>query len=137
MSFLLDTNVISEMTRKRPSPRVQTWLESHGADTLFMSAITLGELRKGALLAEAVPRRKFLDWIEHTLKPQFEGRILPMDTEVFEKWADIQAALQRRGKSVPVLDGLIAATAATHDLTVVTRNDADFRPSGVRVLNPW
>ena len=136
MSFLVDTNVVSEMTRKRPSPRVQTWLESRGEETLFLSAITIGEIRKGAMLAEAGKRKRLLDWIEHTLKPQFEGRILPMDTQVFEKWADIQAALQRRGKSVPVLDGLIAATAAAHDLTVVTRNDADFRPAGVRVLNP-
>lgn len=137
MSFLLDTNVISEMTRKRPEPRVQTWLESRGAETLFLSAITIGEIRKGALLADAAKRKRLLDWIEQTLKPQFDGRILPLDTAVLEKWADIQAALQRRGKSLPLLDGLIAATAAAHDLTVATRNGADFRPAGVRVLNPW
>jgi predicted nucleic acid-binding protein len=137
VSFLLDTNVISEMTRKRPSPRVQTWLESRGAETLFLSVITVGELRKGALLAEAAKRKRLLDWIEHVLKPQFSGHILPLDVGTLEKWADIQAALQRRGKSVPVLDGFIAATATAHDLTVVTRNVTDFRLVNVRVLNPW
>ncbi len=137
MSFLLDTNVISEMTRPRPSPRVQGWLESRGGDTLFLSAITLGELRKGALLAEAAKRRRLLDWIEHTLKPQFDGRVIPLDVAVLEKWADIQSSLQRHGDSLPVLDGLIAATAAVHDLSVVTRNTADFRLAGVRVVNPW
>lgn len=137
MSFLLDTNVISEMTRPRPSPRVQGWLESRGGDTLFLSAITLGELRKGALLAEAPKRRRLLDWIEHTLKPQFDGRVIPLDVAVLEKWADIQSSLQRHGDSLPVLDGLIAATAAVHDLSVVTRNTADFRLGGVRVVNPW
>ncbi len=137
MSFLLDTNVISEMTRKRPSPRVQTWLESRGTETLFLSSITLGELRKGALLTESPKRKALLDWIEKEVKPQFDGRILVPDVAVMEKWADIQSALQRHGKSVPVIDGILAATAAAHDLTIVTRNIADFKLTGVRVQNPW
>ena len=137
MSFLLDTNVISEMTRKRPSPRVQTWLESRGTETLFLSSITLGELRKGALLTESPKRKALLDWIEKEVKPQFDGRILVPDVAVMEKWADIQSALQRHGKSVPVIDGILAATAAAHDLTIVTRNTADFKLTGVRVQNPW
>ena len=137
MSFLLDTNVISEMTRKHPSPRVQTWLESRGAETLFLSSITIGELRKGALLAESTKRKALLTWIEEEVKAQFEGRILVPDIAVMEKWADIQATLQRHGKSVPAIDGILAATAAAHDLTIVTRNTADFKLTGVRVQNPW
>ena len=125
------------MTRKRPSQRVQTWLESRGIETLFLSSITIGELRKGALLAESPKRKALLDWIEREVKSQFEGRILVPDVAVMEKWADIHATLQRHGKSVPAIDGILAATAAAHDLTIVTRNTADFKLTGVRVQNPW
>ncbi len=138
MNFLLDTNVVSETMRKRPSPVVLGWVAAQAGESLFLSAITVGELRRGALLlAEGKKRRALLHWIETGIKADFSGRILPVDTVVMERWAQLQVATGRTGKRMPVMDSLIAATALSHNLTLATRNMADFKAARVALVDPW
>ena len=116
--FLLDTNVPSELNRPRPDPLVAEWLEQQDDNGLFLSVVTLGEIRKGYTVLPYGKRRTFLEhWFESHLLPWFEGRILPV--------------------THAIADGLIAATALEHDLVVVTRNVKDFARLGVAILNPW
>ena len=135
MSYLLDTNVVCETFRRRPEPRVTQWLEAVSSDELYLSVLTLGEVRKGIEHLAATPRKsKLLAWLEHELPRWFGERMLPIDANVADRWGYLMAAA---GAAVPAIDGLIAATALTHNLKVVTRNVADFRLPGVEVINPW
>ena len=136
--FLLDTNVVCETTKPQPDARVLAWVGRQSGDAVFISAITLGEVRHGALLLDEGRRKQaLLHWIDGTLKPQFAGRILPADADVMERWAALQAECQRGGQRLPLADSIIAATALAHGLTAATRNTADFRRANVPVLNPW
>lgn len=138
MSFLLDTNVLSETTRPQPNTVVLDWIATQAGESLFISAITIGELRRGALvLAEGKKRNALLRWIETGIKADFAGRILPVDTTVMERWADLQIATQKTGRRLPLMDSLLAATALTHGLTLATRNIADFQAADVPLLDPW
>ena len=135
MSYLLDTNVVCETFRRHPAPRVIQWLEAVSSEELHLSVLTLGEIRKGIEHMVATPRKStLLAWLEHDLPRWFGERILPIDTSVADRWGYLMAA---EGAAVPAIDGLIAATALTHNLKVVTRNAADFRLPGVEVINPW
>ncbi len=136
--FLLDTNVISEPSAKHPEPRVMEWLAARQSDALYLSAITLGELRRGILLLDAGRKKRgLLDWLENEIKPTFADRILDVDTEVMEKWADLAAAAKKQGRNTSSFDLIIAAIALVHDYTLATRNTADFTATGVRLVNPW
>ncbi len=138
MSFLLDTNVVSEATRPQASVVVLDWIAAQDAESLFISAITLGELQRGALLLPAGKRRKaLLRWIETGIKADFAGRILPVDTLVMERWAQLEAKTVKSGRRLPVLDSLIAATALAHELTLATRNVNDFKDANVPLIDPW
>jgi toxin FitB len=138
VNFLLDTNVVSETTRPQPSALVLDWIAARASESLFISAITIGELRRGALLLTAgKKRRALLRWIETGIKADFAGRILPVDTAVMERWAQLQAASERAGRRLPLLDSLLAATALAHSLTLATRNTADFKAASVPLLDPW
>ena len=138
MSFLLDTNILSETTRAQPHPGVLGWIAAQSTDSLFLSAITIGELQRGALLLADGKRRKALQhWIEAEVKAAFARRILALDTEVLEQWARLTVAAERAGRRLPLMDSLLAATAQTHRLTLVTRNIADFEATGVPLLNLW
>ncbi|MEP6811266.1 MAG: type II toxin-antitoxin system VapC family toxin [Chthoniobacterales bacterium] len=138
MNFLLDTNVVSEAMRKQPSSRVLRWIGEQVEESLFISVITVGELRRGSLiLSEGKKRRSLLRWIETGIKAEFANRILPVDTAVMERWADLQAATMKAGRRLPVMDSLLAATALTHDLGLATRNTADFEAAGVALFDPW
>ena len=138
MSFLLDTNVVSETTRPQPSAMVLGWIAAQPGESLFISAITIGELRRGALvLAAGKKRNALLRWIETGIKADFAGRILPVDTAVMERWAELQIATQKVGRRLPLMDSLLAATALAHGLTLATRNLADFKAAGVPLLDPW
>jgi toxin FitB len=135
---LLDTNVVSELRKVatgKAHPHVAEWANSVPAETLFLSAITILELQTGALLMERKDpiQGNFLRlWLTDTVLPAFQGRILQIDTEIALRCAQLQVPTTR-----PYADSLIAATALVHRLTVVTRNVADFLPTGVNVLNPW
>jgi predicted nucleic acid-binding protein len=138
VNFLLDTNVVSEAMRKSPSAVVLGWLAAQAEESLFISAITVGELRRGALvLDEGKKRRALLLWIETGVKAGFAGRILPVDTEVMEEWAQLQVATEKAGRPLPAMDSLIAATVLAHGLTLATRNTVDFEFTKAPVFNPW
>ena len=138
MNFLLDTNVVSEATRPQPSAMVLDWIAAQDGESLFISAITLGELRRAALfLAAGKRRRALLRWIETGIKANFAGRILPVDALVMERWAQLEATTAKTGRRLPLMDSLLAATSLAHDLTLATRNLADFKTAGVPLLDPW
>lgn len=137
MSFLLDTCVLSELTRPTPDRHVAAWLDDQDAESLYLSVLTVGEIEKGVA---AVPRgrkkRSLTSWLA-SLRSRYAERLLPVDTAVAAIWGRTTAAAERRGRRLDVVDGLIAATALHHGLSVVTRNVADFDASGATLLNPW
>ncbi len=138
MNWLLDTNVVSEWTRPRPHPAVVAFLASTDEETLFLSVITLAELRRGVDRLPAGRRRAALsEWLENDLPHRFGQRILGVDRDVADAWGQIMARAERSGRTPGVMDVWIAAIAETRDLTVVTRNVADFTPLLERVFNPW
>jgi len=127
VNFLLDTNVVSETTRPQPSALVLDWIAAQAGESLFISAITIGELRRGALLLPVgKKRRALLRWLETGIKADFAGRILPVDTAVMERWAQLQATSERAGRRLPLMDSLLA-----------TRNTADFKAADVPLFDPW
>ncbi|MEQ9640284.1 MAG: type II toxin-antitoxin system VapC family toxin [Alphaproteobacteria bacterium] len=138
MSFLLDTNVVSEEIKPRPDPGVSQWLREADEDRVFVSAVTLAELRFGtARLPDSRRRRMIEDWLTHQVMQRFAGRLLAVDTAVADTWGEVVAASYATGRPISILDGFLAATAAVHDLTLVTRNISDFVATGVSLLNPW
>jgi toxin FitB len=138
VSWLLDTCVICEPTRKAPSSRVSAWLDGQPEESLYLSVLTLGEIRKGIAVLPAGPKRRNLErWLAHVLIERFDGRILPVDAGVADVWGRMQGAAETKGRPLPTLDSLLAATALANGLTLVTRNTADFAGTGAEVLNPW
>jgi toxin FitB len=133
--FLLDTNVLSELIKPRPEPAVIQWIERTDEDLLYLSVLTIGEIRKG-IISQAHPgRRARLEaWLSRDLLIRFAGRILPVEIDVAQRWGRIRALA---GRPLPVIDSLLAATAQQHNLTLVTRNVEDVRGTGVAVFNPW
>jgi predicted nucleic acid-binding protein len=136
--FLLDTNVVSELTKKHPDARVRAWIESTDEHLLHLSVLTLGELRKGIDLLPDQRRRETLEsWLSRDLTLRFAGRILPIDQVVAERWGQISAGDAARKSPLPVIDALLAATALCHELTLATRNIRDIARSGALVFDPW
>ena len=138
MRYLLDTCILSEGRKPSPHPGVVSWFRKAEDSDLFISALTLGELEKGALrLPEGRKRKDLLEWIRQDVFRRFEGRILAIDERVALKWGEIQANAERQGRPLPVVDSLLTATALVHQLMIVTRDNADMEAGGVQVLNPW
>jgi predicted nucleic acid-binding protein len=136
--FLLDTNCISELVRPRPNRRMMEWADAANEASLYLSVLTLGEIRKGlAALPQGTRRTRLETWLEVDLKARFHGRILSVDAGIADRWGLLTAEAKRAGKPLPVIDGLLAATALHHNLTVVSRNTGDFASARVPVLNPW
>ena len=138
--FLLDTNAPSELTRPQSDLQVEKWLDDADDERLFLSVISLGEIFKGlTILPESKRRQQLQQWIDETLRPWFNGRILPITERIAERWGILAGECQRKGRALAMADGLIAATALEHDLhdlKVVTRNVRDFSDLGVAVFNP-
>ena len=135
--FLLDTNIPSELIRSRPDPRVDDWVKRQSVPSLFLSVIAVGELRRGFELLPRGERRVRLEqWLERDLLVWFRDRILPVTQGIADRWGVLDAQRQLKGAPLNTADGLIAATALEHGLTVVTRNTKDFDGLGVP-LNPW
>jgi len=136
--FILDTNVVSELRKVRPgkaNKRVARWADSVDATDLYLSAATIQELEIGVLLSERrdpVQGAVFRVWLNDHVLPAFAGRVLSIDTAVAQRSAQLHVPDPR-----PVRDALIAATPLVHGMTVVTRNVADFEPTGVQIMNPW
>jgi predicted nucleic acid-binding protein len=135
VSYLIDTNVLSELRRKTPDPKVVHWFSQRPAGTLYLSVLTLGEIRKGIeALPDPARRLTLLDWLQTELPAFFSGRILPIDAAVADRWGRMVA---QAGRPVPAIDSLLAATAMQHGLILVTRNLRDVQDLGVQVLSPW
>ena len=135
MSYLLDTNVLSELRRKTPDAGVSTWFAQRPASSLYLSVLTLGELRKGIEgVREPARRLTLTDWVQSELSMFFLGRILDVDAQVADRWGKLVASA---GRPVPAIDSLLAATALVHGLSMVTRNAKDFASLGLEVINPW
>ena len=136
MMFVLDTNVVSQLRRPdKADQKVVTWASSVPLASIFLSAITVLELELGALLMERKDKAQGLvlrAWVDGQIMPRFEGRILAVDAAVAQRCARLHVPDPRAER-----DALMAATALVHGMTVVTRNTADFEPTGVQVLNPW
>ena len=136
MSYLLDTNIICEVVKPKPTPCVLDWLNTIPAENVFLSVLTLGEIRKGIEKINDLKRREFIrHWLENDLPLYFSDRILSIDIKVADQWGRLQSNL--KGNVLPTIDGLLAATALTHQLRLVTRNQKDFTMCPLEVINPW
>jgi predicted nucleic acid-binding protein len=136
--FLLDTNCVSELVRAKPEPNVLEWMEAADETLLHLSVLTLGEIRKGIALLPQSRRRTHLEtWLELELQARFAGRILSVDASIADRWGLLAAEAKREGRSLSAIDGLLAATAIHHNLTIVTRNVIDFANAQVPIMNPW
>jgi predicted nucleic acid-binding protein len=138
VSFLLDTNVVSEWTKPHPNPGVVEWLETVNEDDVFLSVVTFAELRHGIeRLAAGARRRKLDQWLRSELPARFEGRIALIDGAIADECGRLVAQREACGKSIHAMDALLAATARVHELTLVTRNVSDFSASVKTLVNPW
>ena len=136
--FLLDTNIPSELVRTLPEPKVQRWVVAQEISALHLSVVSIGELYKGFTIMPEGRRRVQLEtWLETVLLPLFTDRVLPMTHAIAERWGKLDGLRQLMGTPLHAPDGMIAATALEHGLTVVTRNVKDFDGLGVVILNPW
>lgn len=132
--FLLDTNIISELVKPKPEPNVTGWVENTDESLLYLSVLTLGEIRRGiAALPESRRRATLEAWLDKDLRARFEGQILVIDQEVADRWGLLSAAARNSGVVLPVIDGLLAATALEHNLTLVTRHTGQIPSMGVAV----
>lgn len=138
MSFLLDTNVVSEWARQRPNSSVVAWLAEVDEDRVFLSVVTLAKLRHGIQrLADGNRRRRLDAWLREELTLRFEGRLLAIDQPVADLWGEVVAQREAAGRPIGVMDAFIAATANFHQLKLVTRNEADFQSTVKEIVNPW
>jgi len=138
VSFLLDTNVVSEWTKPRPNTGVVRWLAQVDENEVFLSVVTFAELRRGVERLPAGARRRRLDeWLRGELPLRFEARIIGVDGAIADEWGRLFARREARGWTIHAMDALIAATAEVHGLTLVTRNTADFQTSVKSLFNPW
>ena len=138
MRFLLDTCAISEWVRPAPDPGVLEWFAQQDELSLNLSTLSLGELKRGIEKLTSGKRKKFLQqWLAVNVIQRFGDRVLPPDADVCLRWGEMQEQLEKRGKRMSALDGLIAATALRHQLTVVTRNIRDMESCGAVLFNPW
>ncbi|WP_217576432.1 type II toxin-antitoxin system VapC family toxin [Mesorhizobium sp. GbtcB19] len=138
MRLLLDTNVLSEVTRPAPDARVLNWLDGLDEDRSFISVVSIAEIRRGvALMDEGRKRDALAEWLAHDLPQRFEQRVLPVDEAVALAWGDLMGLAKRRGRGLSSMDGMIAATAIAQQLTLATRNTRDFEGFGIELFDPW
>lgn len=136
--YLLDTNIISEIIKPAPEPAVLAWLEAQQENTLFLSAVTLGELAKGVTaLGDSKKKDRLLHWLKTEVMHRFQGRILPFDEQAAILWGEWNGKGQPGGKSFPILDSQIAAIAGRFECILVTRNTKDIDELPVKSFNPW
>jgi predicted nucleic acid-binding protein len=138
MKYLFDTCVISELVAKRPNQKVIDWIDQLDPDSVYLSVITIGEIRKGVEKLPDSPRKATLQaWLTDELLVRFNGRILPIDIAVILVWGQLIGRLELKGKKMAAIDSLIAASALHNKCELVTRNEDDFKHAGVKIVNPW
>ena len=138
MRYLLDTNVVSELVARQPDQAVLTWIEALDQTAVYLSVITIGEIHRGIeRLPESEKRDRLGAWLSDDLLVRFVDRIVPIDVGVMMAWGSMVARLSREGRPLSAMDSLIAAQAIHHSYSLVTRNESDFRDTGVNVMNPW
>ncbi|RUM20006.1 type II toxin-antitoxin system VapC family toxin [Rhizobium vallis] len=138
MRLLLDTNILSEVTKPNPSARVLEWLDRLDEDRSFISIVSIAEIRRGVALMDKGRKRDVLaEWLAQDLTQRFERRIIPVDEPVALAWGDLMGLAKRSGRGLSSMDGLIAATAIAHGLTLATRNTRDFEGFGIELVDPW
>lgn len=138
MKYLLDTCIISEIIRPKPSPKVMKWIRDHDENNFYLSVLTIGELHKGIeKLPDPTRKEELHNWVENDLKERFQNRIIHINIEVAMTWGKVLGKAERNGKPMTAIDSLIAASAIAHNMTVVTRNIPDMRASGAALFNPW
>lgn len=136
--ILVDTNVVSEPLRRTPEPLVTEWLDAQALESLYLSAITVAELRFGVWSLPAGRRRDLLNEdIESKILPMFAGRVLAFDLPASRAYAELMVKARSRGQTIPVVDGYIAAIAAANGMMVATRDFAPFKAAGLKTVNPW
>jgi len=136
--LLLDTNVLSEVTKPSPDANVLGWLDRLDEDRTFISVVSIAEIRRGvALMDEGRRRDSLTEWLARELPQRFEQRVLPVDEAVALAWGDLMGVAKRRGRGLSSMDGLIGATAIAQSLTLATRNVKDFDGFGIDLYNPW
>ncbi len=136
--YLVDTNIPSELTRRQPDVRVADFIRKAGKENLFLSVMTIGEICKGIDLLPVSQKRASLEgWLNVDVRAWFAGRILPVSEAIAEHWGRLAAGAKKQGVTLAVVDGVIAATAREHSLTLVTRNTKDYAGLGIALLNPW
>jgi toxin FitB len=138
MNYLLDTCIVSELTRPKPYQPLIDWLEGCNEECLNLSVLTLGEIQKGvARLKDSAKKSRLQQWLDGDLRQRFSQRILPITDEIALAWGTMQGRAEDRGRPIPSIDGLLGATAIVHNLTIVTRNESDLAATGAAVFNPW
>jgi tRNA(fMet)-specific endonuclease VapC len=138
MKYLLDTCVVSELVAKQPNPRVLEWIDSIDADGVYLSVITIGEITKGIEKLPSSKRKQELgDWMENELLVRFQDNVIALDVDVLIHWGRLLARLEAKGRILPAIDSLIAASALEKGMTLVTRNESDFDGTDVETINPW
>jgi len=138
MKYLIDTNVISELIARQPNPKVVGWIDQLDPEMVYLSVITIGEIRKGIEKLPAAKRKDAIkQWLESDLLVRFEGRIVAITVQTMLQWGELMARLERKGKPMGAIDSLIAATALEGQYVLATRNAEDFQNTDVSVINPW
>jgi predicted nucleic acid-binding protein len=136
--FLLDTNVVSELVKPKPNPKVAQWVRATNESLLYLSVLTLGEIRKGITsLPDSARRVKLEAWLNGELALRFSGRILAIDQAIADRWATLSGGASARQAPLPVVDGLLAATALEHNLTFVSRDTQHLAATRVPFFDPW
>lgn len=138
MKFLIDTCVVSELANKSPNPKVVDWIDSQELKNLYLSVLTIGEIRRGIeKLQNNLRKEALLHWLEEELLRNFHSQLIELDLETMLTWGQLTGRHDKTGKPMPAIDSLIAASALRHNCILVTRNIEDFKHSGVNLLNPW
>jgi predicted nucleic acid-binding protein len=129
---------VTECLKPQPEPAVQNWLDRHDSPGTFLSVLVIGEIRQGITrVAETAKAAELQDWLDRILLPRFDRRVLAIDERIAARWGEVRGRAKARGRTPPVIDCLLAATAIEHRLSLVTRNERDFESLGVAVINPW
>jgi predicted nucleic acid-binding protein len=138
VNYLLDTCVISELVKPAADEKVTSWISNGLEETIHLSVITIGEIQKGITkLPASAKKHQLQNWLDNDLALRFENRIVPIDQKVARMWGQILAQAEEKGRQIPAIDGLIAATGLVYDMTVVTRNVSDMQVNGLSLFNPW